>query len=544
MPILRRCVLLLLLVGLIPRGATAQTPAQLDDLLRRVDELKAALEQLRPSGPPAPAMITVPAGADLQAAIDAAPVGATLALAPGATYRSAIIRRGQAVTLTTAGWSAPDRTATAADGPGLAIIQGSDRQSYGLWVQGSDSAVLGIRFVSTPPSGQGEMLRIGDAEDGDLTHVPHRIVVRNNVFDGTPAYGQKRAIAANGADLTVDRNYAANIWSAGQDSQCVAVLSTPGPVRITRNVLPECGAENILVGGVPPAGPAFLPSDILIEGNAVAKPLRWKGADKPALIVTKNLIELKDGRRITVRGNYARRNWQGGQDGFGFLSTMATNGACSFCEMRDVLWENNILEDVGAGWQVTGYQYGSAPGAGAAVGLTFRNNLIVTDKAAWGGNGRPFFLSNEPTDVTIDHNTVIHTGNSFLYGALGKKWPYQDPPLLAAIPAGPTHGLVFTNNLTLNGTYGIIAENVGTPIETLFPGAVIAGNVIGGATTKDLARYDAFKGTGAANRGLALADFQALFTDYAGHHYCPITHGAGADCATLPFPLRALIPAQ
>lgn len=533
-----RCVLAILILLVHATPSRAQHQAATSEVRRPLEQIGLDARNVRTAP-----VVRVPADGDLQAAIDAAEPGTTLELTPGAVYRSAVVRKNTTrLTLTTARFAIGDRAALPSDAPAMGAIQGSAGKSYGLWILGSRITVRGVRFMHNLPGGQGEMLRIGDSTNPTLADVPDEVTVQQLLMQGNPGneFGQKRAIAANGTHLLIDQSYVEDVWVPGQDSQCIAVFSTPGPITIRRNIM-ACASENILIGGTPPAGPAFVPSDILVEGNVLWKPLKWKGAS-PARVV-KNLFEVKIGRRISVRGNWMQTHWRQAQPGPAIVLTMATNGACSYCDMQDVTFADNVVWDVSAGLNLTGWQYSYAPGAGQAVRFVIRNNLFVISRAEWGGNGRPLIIGNEPKDVTVDHNTFIHDGNAIVAGHYGRKWPFVDPPLEAKIPGGPVTGFVFTNNLTTHGRYGFFTPegNRGVALGTYFPGAVIAGNVFAGATPTMLGRYNAFA---ADSPNVGAADFAALFVDFAGQNYCVRKPGAGADCSRLPFALRALVPPQ
>lgn len=494
--------------------------------------------------------IDVPTPAALQGILDTAPPGTTIRLQPGETYRSVRVSpstfRARRLTLTTKGWAA-DRLVRPEDASALATIQSGPGGNYGLWVMADDVTLQGLRFSYNPPSGQGDMLRLGDSEDPVVANVPARVTVRQVLFEGNPGnvFGQKRAIAANAQDTVIDQVWCQDIWIAGQDSQCVAIASTPGRVTVRRSVL-SAGSETIIIGGVPPASPAHLPADILIEDNVLWKPLTWKGAS-PARQV-KNLFEIKFGRRITVRRNWMENHWQQAQPGWSVVLTMATNGTCSFCDMQDVTFEDNVVWNVSAGINLTGYQYSYAPGSGQAVRFTIRNNLFYItggSGSTLGGNGRPVQILSEPADLTFDRNTFIHTGTAVVYGTYGAKWPYQDPPLTSNVPAGPVQGFVWTNNMHRHANYGILTPEGNSGVNALmyFPSAVIGGNVFAGASSTAMSRYNTLDGD--LNFNPTLADFEASFRNYATQDFCIVAGpfaGKGADCARLPFALRTLVP--
>lgn len=553
-------------------AAVAQLPPAVDEALKSAvaagDKAKVALAPVPP--PAADYTLTPVNTAEFQNALLKAPEGSTIALRVGTVYGSTIVGSPgttRKLTVTSQGWVWPDSIAAVmprkADWAKMAVIKGDDRQGYGLWALSSGLTIKGVVFMAMDPAGQGEMLRLGDATDPVLAHVPHNIAVLQSPFlgstagetaTGTSLYGQKRAIALNSADTLVDQIWCQDIFIAGQDSQCIAIFSTPGNITVRRSFL-SAAAEPMIVGGVPPAGPDFLPNNITVEDNIFYHPLKWKGRT-PAAVV-KNLFELKIGTNIIVRRNLMVNHWPQAQPGYPVVATLASNGACSYCRMGPVLFENNVVYNVSAGMNITGYQYTYAPGSGQFTQLTVRNNLFVINSAVWGGNGRPVVLSNEMTKATFDHNTFIHTGNAFISADFGSKWPYQTPPLTAAIKGGSMTGIVYTNNLTYYGSYGIFtsAGSNGVNLTQYFPDLVLGGNVLGGAPTSALTLFNAFAGAAGPNVGPTVAMLDAAMVNRAGVDTDPSGAclkagtpytGKGADCTALApvFALRKLLPLE
>jgi hypothetical protein len=553
-------ILLLLVVGFCTPTSAQQPPlpSEVVELLKQLEAIgKKAGEQLRPPIQPATTEFNPKTTEELQQALNTATPGSIIRLEPGTIYRSVRIRPlpnqvtaiDRKLLVTTRSFNIGDRMVTPADAPAMAVIKAADRESFGVWVEASGVTLHGLRFSYADPIGQGEMLRLGDSEQADPVNTPGQIRVLQSLFQGrttgetstTSTFGQKRAIAANSKDTLIDQIWCEDIWIVGQDSQCVIGWSGMKRVTVRRSFL-SAGSENFMVGGSPPASPEQLPEDVVLEDSILFKPIKWRGLPRQV----KNLYEVKIGRRITARRNLMVNHWVQAQPGPAIVWTLATNGRCTFCEGRDWVFEDNVVWGVSAGVVITGFQY-YAPGAGNAEGFVIRNNIFHIDSEKWGGNGRPIFINNEPHNIRVERNTFIHNGNTFLYATYGTKWPWQDPPLIKSIPAGPVTGLKYLDNIALFGSYGTATPegNAGLNLTQLFPGIEIRGNVLAGATTAALARYNAL--TGPVQDPNTGPTKEALM-DALDANYCPkpgsFAEGRGADCNRLisVFALRQHLP--
>src|SRR6185295_19787625 len=132
----------------------------------------------------------------------------------------------------------------------------------------------------------------------------------------------------------------------------------PGPFQIENNYL-EAAGENLLFGGSDPSIPDLVPSDIEIKRNHFAKPLVWRmaqaGHDAKAWTV-KNLLELKNARRVLVDGNLFEHNWVQAQNGFAILFTVRNqNGRAPWSVVEDVTFSNNVLRGTAQGVNILGH---------------------------------------------------------------------------------------------------------------------------------------------------------------------------------------------
>jgi biofilm PGA synthesis N-glycosyltransferase PgaC len=424
--------------------------------------------------------INVNAGGNLQAAIDDAQPGDVIALDPAGEYRGPFRlprKDGDGwIVITTAAASklprpgsrvGPEHTSLMPRlrGLGRFVITAAPGAHYYRLV-GLDIAPADGAFVYA-------LLQLGD-DERSLDDMPHHIVVDRSVLRGDPARGSRRGVALNGADLAVVDSHLADFKEAGADSQAIAGWNGPGPYRIANNYLEGAG-ENVMFGGGDPGVRDLVPSDIEIVGNHLAKPRRWKAGD-PGFEGTrwtiKNLLELKNARRVLIDGNLLEYNWPDAQNGFAILFTVRNqNGGAPWSVVEDVVFANNLVWHVGAGINILGRDDNHASQQAARIAI--RHNLFLDVGGAW-GSGRLFQLLDGTRDVTIRRNTAVHSG-SLVFGG----------------DHAPHAGFVFEGNLAFHNGQGITGSGTASGPDTLqryFPGAMVRGNAIVGG---DAAAYPA-----------------------------------------------------
>jgi hypothetical protein len=425
--------------------------------------------------PDAAASIRVAGGEDLQAALDRAKPGDVIELAAGVTFlgnfvlpmktgnRYITVRTARSPGLPDAnGRIGPEAAAT------LAKIRSDNDAPAIRTAPGAHHWRLMLLEIGPTASASGDVMVLGNgspAESGP-GRLPRDIIVDRCYIHGDPERGQKRGIALNSATTTITGSYISEIKSATQDAQAIAGWSGPGPFLIENNYL-EASGENFMLGGAVPGESGLVPSDVIFRRNHVSRPPAWK--DQRWSV--KNLFELKNARRVLVEGNLFENHWQDDQPGYAFVLTpRGERGAAPWAVVEDITFRYNIIRNVSAVFNVLARD--DAGASGMARRIRIADNLVHSvDRGRWGGNGTFLQLGQGPSDIVIEHNTILHTGN--IITAYGGS---RDEP--AAIER-----FVFRNNITLHNSNGVIGQSRAFGRDTLasfFPASTFARNVLAG----------------------------------------------------------------
>jgi hypothetical protein len=392
------------------------------------------------------ATTVVAAGADLQAALNAAQPGDELVLQAGArfvgSFRLPAKAAGPVITIRSSA-ALPDRRITPQDANLLPTLASAVVSAVLDGTGAANWRLDGIRFESVL-NGQGEVIVLQDSTN----------IYLDRILMVAGVNGQKRGIRGNGKQIALTRSYIANVRASGQDSQAFCAWDGAGPYTIVNNYL-EAASENVMFGGADSKSPDRVPSDILVQENYFTKRLEWKGAG----VAVKNLFELKSARRITIRRNLFENNWTDAQAGFGILMKVVNqNGTAPWSVTEDVLFEQNLIRNTENGFNLAGYD--PAQPSGRATRITIRNNVLSTPGVA-------FQVGGEIGELTIDHNTVDQ-GYTLMSLYNGTVWPAG-----AAASRPGTYAverLTYTNNLARHNAYGVKgqATAIGTPSLTAF----------------------------------------------------------------------------
>ena len=305
----------------------------------------------------------VPAGGNLQAALNSAQPGDEIVVAAGARFvgpfHLPVKPAGPVITIRSSA-ALPARRLAPSDSALLPTLASGSVEAALTAIGTANWRLDGIRFESNT-NGEGNIILLQDATNITLDRL---LIVAG-------PQGQRRAIMGNGRTITLTRSHIGNIWMSGVDSQAFCAWDGAGPYTLTNNYL-EAASENVLFGGADSAAPDRIPADILIADNHFSKPWDWKGLPRNV----KNLLEFKAAKRVTIRKNLFERNWTDGQPGTAILFTPRNqDGRAPWSVVEDVLFENNIIRDTEGVFNVMGND--NEKPSGRATRITIRHNLAL-----------------------------------------------------------------------------------------------------------------------------------------------------------------------
>jgi hypothetical protein len=394
------------------------------------------------------ATIIVPAGGDLQAAITAAQPGDTIVVQAGATYLGPFTlpnKPGSSyITIESSRAAEIIGRVTPAQSYLLAKLQSNriaeqiirtDPGAHHYKLVGLEvSTVAASDFIY-------DLVRLGggDITQTTLARTPHDLILDRLWIHGFPTQDLQRGISLNSAETSIINSYISDIHAVATDTQAICGWNGPGPYHIINNYIEGAG-ENLLFGGADPLIFNLVPSDIEIRRNTFYKPLSWKnelaGGGHWAV---KNLLELKNARRVTIDGNVFENNWVDGQSGTAIVFTARNqSGSAPWSTVEDVVFSNNTVRNAQGGIIIL---HTDAESQGAITSrITISNNLFEN----LGGYVAFLTLLNNPSNVVITHNTVFKLGN------------------IASLDAqsgfAKGTGLVVNDNLFSEGGYGFFGS--------------------------------------------------------------------------------------
>jgi hypothetical protein len=418
--------------------------------------------------------IPVPAGEDLQAALEAAKPGDVIMLEAGAMFTGPFTLPNKAgsgwiiIRSSALGKNLPPGTRV---DPSYAKMMPKIVAAHGSVITAAPGAhhyrFIGIEIRPSEGAFLYNLVLLGKNET-TIEDLPHHIVFDRCYLHGDPKKGTRRGIAMNSRYTAVIDSYLSDFKEVGLEAQAILGWNGPGPFKIVNTYLEGAGENLMFGGGADPAIPNLVPSDIEIRRNHFSKPLAWKVGD-PAYEGTpwtiKNLFELKNARRVLIDGNLFEYNWLHTQNGFAILFTVRNqDGSAPWSVIEDVVFTNNIVRHTASGINILGLDDNRPSQQTKRIQIA--NNLFEdVGGARWGGGGILFQILRGAADIVIDHNTGFQTGNIIL------------------ADGAPNTGFVYRHNITPHNDKGIIGTGTGVGNPTLlkyFPESIVKYNIIAG----------------------------------------------------------------
>jgi hypothetical protein len=358
----------------------------------------------------------VSAGADLQAAIDAAQPGDELLLAPGAAYYGNFYLRNKGAS---GGWITirTDLSDAAIGAPGTRMTpsRAANARLAKIVTPNIYSAITselganryrftGIEIaVSSSVTDMNALVRLGESEvsQNSMSSIANNLVLDRTYIHGNPSGHLKRCVMLNSATTAIVDSWLGDCHSNVSDSQAILGWNGPGPYLIQNNHL-EAGHEVIMFGGNGTTIQGVSPSDITIRGNHIMRPASWKGVWQ-----VKNLIESKHARRVLIEGNVIENTWADAQAGFAFvLKSENQNWDTPWTQTSDITIRYNKIRNVGSVFNIAASPSG-APALPTARFVITDNVIENVGVGQFGGDGRTFQLLSGISDVVLMHNTVV-----------------------------------------------------------------------------------------------------------------------------------------
>jgi hypothetical protein len=422
--------------------------------------------------------VRVPAGADLQAALDAAQPGDELLLAPGATYEGNFVlpNKGSSsswivvrtdVSDATLGGAGTRMTPSRAANIRLAKILTPMNASAVATAPGAHHwRLTGLELGGTPSAQEvSGIVRFGtwDSWEPTVASMGHDLILDRSYVHGTPTQSIKRCLFLSSAAAAVVDSWLSECHSNNGDSQAILALGGAGPYAIDNNEL-SGGHEVIMFGGGDPVVPNLVASDVVITRNHITRPATDRGVWQ-----VKNLLELKSAKRVLIQGNVIENNWADGQTGYAVLiKSVNQDGGCTQCGTQDVTLVGNVVKKSGSGISIAGDVQGPSL---ITSRITMQDNLIDSlNVGTFTADGVPLMLLEKATDVSISHLTATNAGGGGMNAIL--------------FDGAPTVRLAVSASVLQRNAYGIkgsgTSDGIGT-LDVYAPGAYFVSNaIIGG----------------------------------------------------------------
>ena len=440
--------------------------------------------------------VNVPAGGNLQTALNNAACGDEILLAPGGTYTGRFVLPQRScgarpIHVRTSGPLPPEGVrVTPAVAAGFAkLVVTNYEPALAAASRSRGWRIIAVELTTTAANTLNyAMVVIGDGTETSVGDMPGNIVLDRVYVHGNATGHMKRGIQLNGDSTAVIDSWISDFHASGQDAQGIAGWAGPGPYKIVNNHV-EGSGENIIFGGADPRISGLNPSDIEIRRNHITKPLSWLNAGYQV----KNLLELKNAKRVLVEANVLENNWASAQVGYGIvISVISDNPAITWTTVQDVTLRYNRLRNSASGVHVVAqYHNYETP----AARINFSDNLFDDLGApGLGGEGKLLLLlgggNAASNDLVFTHNTIMHSQLGGPKGAsiILDRYPHNRLTFLDNVISSPSYGLIgvglygkpaldrYATNWDFRGN-AMVAEQLGStfPTGNFFPSLSGAG---------------------------------------------------------------------
>jgi len=355
--------------------------------------------------PPGTRKVRVPAGSNLQAALNAAQAGDELVLAAGASYVGNFTwtrclpgpvivtgpngpAEGVRVTPTIASASQYPRLVSPTVGPALLVKNGGCRLRL------SRVEVTATAQSATTSHNEG-LVRLGDGET-TVEAQPSEVTLDRVWIHGSPTTSTKNGAIFNGRSLGLIDSWIDQVRWKGIESHCVVAWTGAGPMKLVNNHF-DCASIGVLLGGAARAIPGAAPSDVEVRGNHFVKDSAYKS------YVAKNLFEVKDARRVLPEGNVIERSWFEAQSAMAINLQSLTDEKNAAVQATDITVRWNRITQAGQCVTMSARGYNGVASPMAKVEL--EQNLCA--EIGVDSMNRVLLLTADLQGVEFRHNTFI-----------------------------------------------------------------------------------------------------------------------------------------
>jgi hypothetical protein len=309
----------------------------------------------------------------------------------------------------------------------------------------------------------GENVMFGGSTPAIPNLVPSNITLRRNHFTKNLAWrnavvtAPKATVTAGGGGTLAAGTYGYRVVAyvpCGNNTTCVSpasaeaktTVAAAGSVTIKWAAISGASSYRVYGRSAGAANQYWTTTSTSVVDTGVAG-TSGSVPTSASKYVVKNLLEVKNGRTMLVEGNVFEYAWAQDQKGYAILFTPANNGSAPWTAVQDVTFQYNTVRHVGAGMQINGRD--TSRGSEYTRNVVVRHNLFFDVSTSWGGPAGWIVTGNGTRDVTIDHNTVDHSG--FVVATTGEA----------------NAGFVFTNNLTKHNQWGIYGDGHGAGFDSI-----------------------------------------------------------------------------